>query len=182
MVKSVMNASPENSAPSRAYRSFEDLEVYKAGREFRKAMYQVAKSLPDLEKFALADQIRRAAVSVTNNLAEGHGRFHFLDQIKFTLISRGSLEELIDDLNICLDENYLPTAQVEKLKTSAWHLLKLTNGYVRYLRDRKMGSSLELHESPTPYKNSAEEEPMEWLEDLLEKHPEIAPGPATQLI
>ena len=51
--------------------------------------------------------MRRAAVSLTNNIAEGHGRFHFLDQIKFMLQARGSLEELIDDLNVCEDEQYL---------------------------------------------------------------------------
>src|SRR5689334_5514448 len=103
-----MNTSIENPTQSRDYRSFEDLEVYKNARDFRKVMYGVAKRLPDIEKFGLASQIRRAAVSLTNNLAEGHGRFHFLDQIRFTLISRSSLEELMDDLNICLDENYLP--------------------------------------------------------------------------
>src|SRR6185312_733632 len=101
-----MSASGQNSIEGGNYRSFEDLEVYKVARDFRKLMYGVAKTLPDIEKFGLAGQIRRAATSLTNNLAEGHGRFHFLDQIKFTLISRGSLEELIDDLNSCLDENY----------------------------------------------------------------------------
>ena len=60
-------------------------------------MYRVAKRVPDIEKFGLASQMRRAALSLTNNIAEGHGRFHYLDQIKFTLQSRGSLEELIDD-------------------------------------------------------------------------------------
>src|SRR5437660_12796140 len=115
-----MNTSSERPMRGSDYRSFEDLEVYKVGREFRKAMYKVSKGLPDFEKFALADQIRRAAMSVTNNLADGHGRFHFLDQIKFTLISRGSLEELIDDLNICLDENYLAAPQVQNLKDAGW--------------------------------------------------------------
>ena len=90
------------------YRTFKDLEVYRAAREFHISMYRVAKRLPDIEKFGLASQIRRASVSLTNNLAEGHGRFHFLDQIQFRLISRGSLEELIDDLNVCGDENYIP--------------------------------------------------------------------------
>src|SRR5467141_345137 len=80
------------------FRTFEDLEVYKAAREFRKKMYGVARRLPDFEKFGLASQIRRAAVSLTNNMAEGHGRYHFLDELKFLLQARGSLEELIDDL------------------------------------------------------------------------------------
>ena len=70
-------------------------------------MYRIATRLPDVEKFGLASQIRRAAVSLTNNVAEGHGRYHYLDQIKFTLQARGSLEELIDDLNVCADEEYL---------------------------------------------------------------------------
>src|SRR6185312_7266564 len=130
-------------------------------------MYRVAKALPDVEKFGLASQIRRAAVSLTNNLAEGHGRFHFLDQIKFTLISRGSFEELMDDLNICFDENYLPPDRVEKLKNAGWHLLKLTNGYLRYLRDRKLGSSFAIHEEQTPYSADESDESMEWLEKLL---------------
>ncbi|HEY2083214.1 MAG TPA: four helix bundle protein [Verrucomicrobiae bacterium] len=168
-----MNASGQNRTGGE-YRSFEDLEVYKAGRQFRMAMYRTAKTLPEFERFGLASQIRRAAVSLTNNLAEGHGRFHFLDQIKFTLISRGSLEELIDDLNICLDENYLAPGQVEKLKTEGWHLLKLTNGYLRYLRDRKFGSSLELHETPPSY-GAESEESLDWLEELLEKHPDLRP-------
>ncbi|MEY2487630.1 MAG: hypothetical protein QOH39_3278 [Verrucomicrobiota bacterium] len=96
--------------------TFEDLEVYQVAREFRKAMYRVAKRLPDIEKFGLAGQIRRAALSVTNNIAEGHGRYHYLDQIKFTLQSRGSLEELIDDLNVCHDEQYLPIEEIASLK------------------------------------------------------------------
>jgi four helix bundle protein len=160
------------------YRSFEDLEVYKAAREFRKAMYRVAKRLPDFEKFGVASQIRRAAVSLTNNLAEGHGRFHFLDQIRFTLISRGSLEELIDDLNVCADENYLPLDEVAGLKNPAWQVLKLTNGYLRYLRDRKLGSSLELRETPQSYQaGSDDNESMDRLEELLEQHPDLLPSP-----
>src|SRR5882762_7210067 len=98
-------------------RTFEDLEVYKLAREFRKAMYGVSRALPDLEKFGLANQVRRAAVSLTNNIAEGHGRYHYLEQIKFVLQARGSLEELLDDLNVCEDENYLPLEEIEMLKS-----------------------------------------------------------------
>src|SRR5438445_1611328 len=106
------------------YQTFEDLEVYQVAREFQKAMYRAAKQLPETEKFGLASQIRRAAVSLTNNIAEGHGRFHFLDQIKFMLQARGSLEELMDDLNVCEDEQYLATGAIEELKQDAWRVHK----------------------------------------------------------
>ena len=77
----------ENEA--KPYQTFEDLEVYQVAREFRKAMYRLAKRLPNEEKFGLISQIRRAAVSLTNNIAEGHGRFYFIEHIRFMLQSRG---------------------------------------------------------------------------------------------
>src|SRR6266498_527254 len=139
----------ENEA--KPYQTFEDLEVYQVAREFRKAMYRVAKRLPEEEKFALANQIRRAAASLTNNIAEGHGRFHFLEQIKFMLHTRGSLEELLDDLNVCADENYLPTDEIEKLKSEAWRVHKLVNGYIRFLRSRTAGDPSRVQEAPSDY-------------------------------
>src|SRR5467141_2271403 len=119
------------------FRTFEDLEVYQLAREFRKRMYGVARRLPDFEKFGLASQIRRAAVSLTNNMAEGHGRYHFADQVRFFLGSRGSLQELVDDINVCNDEKYLEGDEITELKGEAWRVLGLINGYLRYLRDRK---------------------------------------------
>ena len=145
-----MYSKPLSKTPVGGFRTFEDLEVYQAAREFRKAMYGVARGLPDGEKFGLASQVRRAAVSLTNNIAEGHGRFHYLDQIRFTLQARGSLFELIDDLNVCADENYLPANVVWKLKQEASQVHQLVNGYIRYLRQRKMGEPLALHESSSP--------------------------------
>jgi four helix bundle protein len=144
------------------YRTFEDLDAYKAAQEFRKDIYAVARRLPDFEKFGLASQIRRAAVSLTNNLAEGHGRFHWLDQIKFTLQSRGSLEELIDDLNICEDETYLPDSEVLELKERAWRVHKIIAGYLRYLRERKQGESFALREDSPGYDISESD-----LDDLI---------------
>ena len=119
------------------FRTFEDLEVYQVARESRKKTYGVTRRLPDFEKFDLGSQIRRAAISLTNNIAEGHGRYHFADQVRFFLGSRGSLQELVDDLNICADENYLGSEEVETLKGEAWRVLGLINGYLRYLRNRK---------------------------------------------
>src|SRR5512133_952485 len=128
------------------YQTFEDLEVYQVARGFRKTMYRLASRLPEDEKFALANQIRRAAVSMTNNIAEGHGRFHFLEQIKFMLQSRGSLEELLDDLNVCEDEAYLPIQEIESLRQEGWRVHKLINGYIRFLRRRASGSSPHVRE------------------------------------
>ena len=129
------NVTKAEASPEK-FQTFEDLEVYKAAREFRKAMYVVTRRLPDFEKYDLASQIRRASVSLTNNMAEGHGRYHYPDQIRFFLHSRGSLEELVDDVNVCLDENYLSIDEGTNLKAQASAVLALTNGYLRYLRGR----------------------------------------------
>src|SRR4029453_17140064 len=97
-------------------------------------MYRAGKRLPQEEKFGLTSQIRRVAVSLTNNIAEGHGRFHFLAQIKFMLQTRGLLEEFLDHLNVWEDEAYLPTQEIESLRQEGWRVHKLINGYVRFSR------------------------------------------------
>ena len=148
------------------FQTFEDLECYKTAREFRRSMYAVTRRLPDFEKFELASQIRRAAVSLTNNIAEGHGGFHFLDQIKFMLQARGSLQELIDDLNVCEDEQYLLADEISKHKAQGWDALKLLNGYLRWLRDQKTGQNLELRETPVSYNGNGNDSLEEWLESL----------------
>jgi len=145
------NEQPKGVRNQKASSTFEEIEVYQVAREFRKAMYRVAKQLPESEKFGLASQIRRAAVSLTNNIAEGHGRYHYLEQIKFMLQSRGSLEELIDDLNICVDENYLPEVEIAPLKENGWRVRQLIDGYVRYLRSRKAANAV--GECSPPYGN-----------------------------
>ena len=145
---------------ARHYQTFEDLDVYQVAREFRKAMYDVGRGLPDFEKFALADQIRRAGVSLTNNIAEEHGRYHFLEQIKFMLQARGSLEEVLDDLNVCEDEKYLTKAEIESLKTEGWRVHKLINGYIRFLRAQKTAGSTRVQEE------APENEDLDDLESL----------------
>ena len=110
-------------------------------------MYAVSRKLPTFEKYNLGSQIRRASVSLTNNIGEGHGKYHYLEQIKFQLQARGSLEELIDDLNVCEDEGYLLEDDVRILKERARDVQRLISGYVRYLRDQKAGSSLLIRET-----------------------------------
>lgn len=121
------------------YQSFEELEVYKAAREFRKKIYRLAKELPAEEKYNLAGQMRRAALSLTNNIAEGQGRFFFQENIQFCRISRGCLMELIDDLNTCIDEQYFPVDYLEKLKKEGYGINRMLNGYIAYLQKRKIG-------------------------------------------
>jgi four helix bundle protein len=144
-------ASMESSGES-GFRTFEDLEVYKHAREFRKELYAVSRQLPAEERFALCDQIRRAAVSLTNNIAEGHGRYHFQEQIRFLMIARGSLEELIDDLNTCLDESYLPAEEVERLRALGWRVHRILAGYLRHLRQRRDEDLAGLKEPSTSYR------------------------------
>jgi four helix bundle protein len=119
------------------YKTFEDLEIYKAAREFRKKIYSLAKKLPEYEKYNLAGQMRRAAVSLTNCIAEGHGRFHYQENIQFLRQSRGSLEEIIDDMNVCIDESYADLDRLNKLKQEGYIVLKRLNGYIKYLRKCK---------------------------------------------
>lgn len=93
---------------NRKVTGFEDLEVYKLAREFRKRINTLTKELPKSEEYNLIFQMKKAAVSLTNNIAEGYGRYHYQENIQFCRQSRGSLCELIDDLNVCLDESYIP--------------------------------------------------------------------------
>ena len=116
----------------------EDLEVYKAARSFRNRVYSLIKMLPAEEKFALAQQMRRAAISVTSNIAEGYGRHHWQENTQFCRHARGSLMELIDQINVCLDESYAAAEHLEPLKNEdALSLLKLLNGYIKYLQSQK---------------------------------------------
>jgi len=119
------------------FKTFEDLEVYKAAREFRKKIYKLIKELPGEEKFNLVGQMRRAATSLTNNISEGYGRYHYQENIQFCRQSRGSLCELVDDLNICIDEKYFPMDFLDNLKSEGALVHKLLNGYIAYLRRRK---------------------------------------------
>jgi len=117
--------------------SFENLEIYKRTRQYRVKIYRLTHQLPEYEKYNLVLQMRKAALSLTNNIAEGHGRYHWQENIQFVRQSRGSLEELIDDLNTCLDEKYAESTLLEELKKEGYDLLKRMNGYIKYLRERK---------------------------------------------
>ena len=74
--------------------------------------------------------ITRQDGSHTNNIAEGDGRYHYQENIQFCRLSRGSLSELIDDLNVCLDQGYFPDDYLSSLKQKAYDLNKRLNGCI----------------------------------------------------
>lgn len=76
-------------------RGFESLDFYRDSLKLLKAAYRLAGSLPDCERYNLTDQLRRAAVSIGLNIAEGYGRYHYLDRLRFLYMARGSLNETL---------------------------------------------------------------------------------------
>ncbi|MEJ2637478.1 MAG: four helix bundle protein, partial [Calditrichia bacterium] len=103
-------------------------------REVRKSLYQIARTLPDFEKYALANQIRRAAVSITANIAEGYGRFHYQENIQFCRQGRASLYECEDHLITCLDENYITEECHNNTLDQIVEARKILDGYIKYLQ------------------------------------------------
>lgn len=113
--------------------AFEKLEVWQESRKFTKGIYQITTSYPKSEAFGLVNQIRRAAVSVCSNIAEGSARTSFKDQAYFYQISYSSLMEVLCQLIISSDLGYLPEGvyqenrriidkiarQISKLRSSA---------------------------------------------------------------
>ncbi len=112
----------------------DDFELYKAAREFRKRIYVLIRQLPLTEKYCLGSQMRRASVSITNNIAEGHGRWHYQENLRFCRMARGSIDEVLDDLNVCIDEKYGDQQHVSELKSEAYSQIGRINGYMAYLR------------------------------------------------
>jgi len=116
---------------------FEDLEVYQVARAFRKRVYKLIALLPVEERFALGQQMRRSAASITSNIAEGHGRYNWQDNTRFCRLARGSLCETVDQINTCIDQQYAKPEHLENLKSEAIRVQKLINGYIRYLQKQK---------------------------------------------
>lgn len=114
--------------------SFETLDCWKAGRQLKTFIRnEIRPKLPKSEQYDLADQIRRAARSTTANIAEGYGRYHYLDEAKFLSNARGSTHEVLDHLIDAFDEGYISE---ELLKSSRKHIdevLRLINGYRAYV-------------------------------------------------
>jgi|SRR5882757_6528802 len=115
---------------------FEDLDVWKRCRDFRIEISALIKKFPTEEKYRLTDQLIRASRSVTANIAEGHGRFHNLDNLKFCRNARGSLNEVLDHLICACDEELITTEQLKQCRGTYEECFRLLNGYISFL-DKK---------------------------------------------
>jgi len=116
---------------------FRDLDVWKKGKELRIFVFSLVKKFPDEERYKLSDQMIRASRSITANIAEGYGRYHFQDNIRFCRQSRGSIYELLDHIEVALECGYVNNDEYLKLNRDLEELLALLNGYVKYLSSKK---------------------------------------------
>ncbi len=116
------------------YERFEDLKVWQLARKFRQYIYEIIKLFPKEELYALTSQIRRAAYSITSNIAEGHGRYHYQENIQSCRISRGSINEVLDHLYTALDALYINDNTFQKSYNQGRELEKALNGYIGYLQ------------------------------------------------
>lgn len=99
--------------------SFEKLEVFQEARELAVHVYHLTQQFPGAEKFGLANQMRRAIVSVCSNLAEGSSRHSFKDKSRFTEIAYGSMLELLAQCLICSDLLYISTTDLDNVRQKA---------------------------------------------------------------
>ena len=122
-------------------KSFEELNCWKEAVALRKGLTPFISSLPKSEEYRLKDQIVRCLRSVTNNIAEGYGRFNYQENIQFCRISRGSLYEVIDHLLIAEEENYIKADELAKGKEQITKCITILNGYINYLKKAKEGTN-----------------------------------------
>ncbi|MFN0082971.1 MAG: four helix bundle protein [Ferruginibacter sp.] len=87
------------------YKGFTGLEGYKNSRELRKSIATLAGKFPKEERYELVSQIKRSSRSITANIAEGYGRYTYLDTRHFFIIARGSVTDTMEHLMTALDEN-----------------------------------------------------------------------------
>ncbi len=115
------------------YQSFEDLEVWKAARILKKEISALTKTFPDIEKYRLIDQLIRSSRSVGSQISEGHGRQTYPDRIRFCVIARGSLSEMLNHFIDAFDELYVTEDQINYFRNQIKQVEKMLNGYINWL-------------------------------------------------
>lgn len=112
---------------------FEDIEAWQSGRELTNQIYAASRARTFSRDFALRDQIRRAAISITSNIAEGFERQTTREFIRFLFIAKGSSGEVRSQLYCALDEEYVTQQSFDKLFEMASSISRQLAGFIGYL-------------------------------------------------
>ena len=120
---------------SEKIKSFTDLDAWKEGHKLVLMIYLTTKNFPKEELFGLTSQIKRAAVSITSNIAEGFSRQSLKEKIQFYLIARGSLTEIQSQLLIARDIKYLDKEKFNEIAEQSVKVSKLINGLIKYCKN-----------------------------------------------
>lgn len=112
-----------------------ELDVWKEARLLVNIVYKITKKFPKEESYGLTNQMRRCAISIPSNIAEGCGRRTSADTIRFLHISRGSFYELETQLYLALDQNYIEIEENDNLLNQIVNCKKLLNGFIKYYKN-----------------------------------------------
>ena len=115
-------------------KTFKDLNTWKEGHKLVLLVYRVTKTFPKEEKYGLTDQMRRCAVSITSNVAEGFSRQGKKEKIQFYYTAKGSLTELLNQLIISRDVNYISDDQFRALENQLDTVGKLLTGLIKSMK------------------------------------------------
>lgn len=152
-------------------RSFEELEVWKLARELTREIYAVTKQEPFSRDYGLKDQIRRAAVSIMSNIAEGFEREGNQELIQFLSIAKGSCGEVRCQLYVARDQEYITVNQFNTLSEKAKKLSIMIKKFISYLK----GSSHRGAKFKKPARPTHREEVLAFLEKYRREHGESPP-------
>lgn len=120
-------------------KGFEDLKAWQLARQLVIECHKLADALPPHERYDLASQIRRSSKSVMANIAEGYGRYHYLDSLRFYYIARGSLNETISHVITAHDLRYISDQRYQALYDLGREDERTLNGYVNYVWKQGQG-------------------------------------------
>jgi four helix bundle protein len=113
---------------------FEDIEAWQLGRVLTRAIYRVSRTGEFARDYALRDQIRRAAISITSNIAEGLERGGDREFLQALAVAKGSSGEVRSQLYVALDEGYLDEAGFEDLREQCLHVSRVLAGFIQFLQ------------------------------------------------
>lgn len=111
--------------------TFTDLDAWKEGHKLVLEIYQVTKIFPRAELFGLISQLRRCAVSITSNIAEGFSRQSYREKLQFYSMALGSVTEMQNQLIVCRDVGYLSLEKFEDVFRQTVKVHKIVNGLIR---------------------------------------------------